>query len=142
MSLHWLRKSKLPAPSQPRNARRHGRVHLEGLRPPFLVRGHSRNSKELGHPNDGAASEFNLVWIHLLHSGRLVVFGEGHGAAESGGLSMQPLMHDQPQPTCKRPQNDTGVKEAPESCPPRLPAASCASCSIQSAAQRRTAAPI
>src|SRR5260370_36095200 len=32
----------------------HDRVQFEGLRPP--VRGHSRNSKELGHPSDGAAS--------------------------------------------------------------------------------------
>jgi hypothetical protein len=29
-------------------------------------------------------------------------------AAGSGGPSMQSLMHDQPQPTCNRPQNDGG----------------------------------
>jgi hypothetical protein len=31
-------------------------------------------------------------------------------AAGSSGLSVQPLMHDQPQPTCNRPQNDGGER--------------------------------
>ena len=54
----------------------HDRVELEGLSPDLLIRGHSRNSKELRHPSDGAPSvygrhriavvDFNVLWIHLL----------------------------------------------------------------------------
>jgi hypothetical protein len=32
------------------------------------------------------------------------------GAAGSGAASMQPLMHDQPQPTCGRPENSSAER--------------------------------
>jgi hypothetical protein len=71
----------------------HDRVQLEGLIPDLVVRRHSCNSEEVGHPSDGAASiyghhriavaEFNLVSIHLLHSGACVVWGGVAGGIAS-----------------------------------------------------------
>jgi hypothetical protein len=71
----------------------HDRVQLEGLIPDLVVRRHSCNSEELGHPSDGVASiyghhriavaEFNLVSIHLLHSDACVIWGGAVGGIGS-----------------------------------------------------------
>jgi len=55
----------------------HDRVQLKGLSSFPLIRGHSRTSKQLRHPSDGAASVYgrhriatirsNFVLLHLLH---------------------------------------------------------------------------
>jgi hypothetical protein len=54
----------------------HERVELESLSPDFLLRGHSCNFKEVGHPSDGASSiyghhriavvDFNFASIHFV----------------------------------------------------------------------------